>query len=315
MSESFVHLHLHTEYSTLDGACRTKDVAARAKELRMPAVAMTDHGNLYGAISFYKACKEAEVKPILGCEIYLAPESMEKKEEIAGRKRSCHMTLLAENNEGWVNLQKLVSKGHLEGMWYGKPRVDREVLREYAPGIICLSGCISGPINEWILQDNEEKAWETAQELMEIFGKENFYLEIHNHGMEQQAKIRETLVRFSEKMGVKLVAANDVHFLNREDHEAHDVMICIGTSRLLVDENRMRYSNEVYFKTAEEMRTLFAEYPGACDATLEIAERCNVTFTLDPTSSEKYPEYQPDDGSTPNDHFRKLCFEGLEKRY
>jgi DNA polymerase-3 subunit alpha len=315
MSESFVHLHLHTEYSTLDGACRTAEVAARAKALGMPAVAMTDHGNLYGAISFYKACQEAGVKPILGCEIYLAPESMERREEIAGRKRACHLTLLAENNIGWINLQKLVSKGHLEGMWYGKPRVDREVLKEHAEGLICLSGCISGPVNEWILQNNEEKAWETAQELMTIYGKENFYLEIHNHGMEQQAKIRETLARFSEKLAVPLVAANDVHFLNREDHEAHDVMICIGTSRLLIDENRMRYSPEVYFKTAEEMRELFAEHPGACDATLEIAERCNVTFQLDPTSSEKYPEFQPEDGSTPNNYFRKLCFEGLERRY
>lgn len=315
MSDSFVHLHLHTEYSTLDGACRTKDVAARAKELGMPAVAMTDHGNLYGAISFYKACHAAGVKPIMGCEIYLAPESIGKREEIAGRKRACHMTLLAENNVGWVNLQKLVSKGHLEGMWYGKPRVDREILREHSEGIICLSGCISGPINEWILQDQEDRAWETAQELLDIYGRENLYLEIHNHGMEQQAKIRDTLVKFAEKMDLKLVAANDVHFLNREDHEAHDVMICIGMSRLLIDENRLRYSPEVHFKTAEEMRELFAEYPGACDATLEIAERCNVEFILDPTSSEKYPEYQPDDGSTPNDHFRKLCFEGLETRY
>ncbi len=315
MSDSFVHLHLHTEYSTLDGACRTKDLAKRAKALGMPAVAMTDHGNLYGTISFYKACQDAGVKPILGCEIYLAPESIEKREEIPGRKRACHLTLLAENMTGWVNLQKLVSKGHLEGMWYGKPRVDREILREHAEGLICLSGCISGPINEWILQDQEDKAWETAQELMEIYGKENFYLEIHNHGMEQQEKVRETLVRFSEKMGVKLVAANDVHFLNRDDHEAHDVMICIGMSRLLIDENRLRYSPEVYFKTAEEMRALFADYPGACDATLEIAERCNVEFVLDPTSSEKYPEYQPEDGSTPNDHFRELCFKGLETRY
>ncbi|MDB4556868.1 PHP domain-containing protein, partial [Akkermansiaceae bacterium] len=228
MPDSFVHLHLHTEYSTLDGACRTKDVAERAKELGMPAVAMTDHGNLYGAISFYKACHAAGVKPIMGCEIYLAPESIEKREEIPGRKRACHMTLLAENNVGWVNLQKLVSKGHLEGMWYGKPRVDREILREHSEGIICLSGCISGPINEWILQDQEDHAWETAQELLDIYGKENLYLEIHNHGMEQQAKIRDSLANFAEKMDLKLVAANDVHFLHKEDHEAHDVMICIG---------------------------------------------------------------------------------------
>ena len=291
MSDSFVHLHLHTEYSTLDGACRTEDVAARAAELGMPAVAMTDHGNLFGAISFYKACKSAGVKPILGCEIYLAPEGIEDKKEIPGRKRACHMTLLAENNVGWVNLQKLVSVGHLEGSYYGKPRVDRELLQKFSEGIICLSGCISGPVNEWILQDQEDIAWETAVELAEIYGKENFYFEVHNHGMEQQAKCNEVLVRFGEKMGVKTVAANDVHFLNRDDHEAHDVMICIGIGRLVIDENRMRYPTEVYFKTAEEMRDLFADIPGACDATLEIAERCNVEFVLDPTSSEKYPEF------------------------
>ena len=315
MSDSFVHLHLHTEYSTLDGACRTKDVAARAAELGMPAVAMTDHGNLYGAISFYKACKSAGVKPILGCEIYLAPGGIEDKKEIPGRKRACHMTLLAENNVGWVNLQKLVSVGHLEGSYYGKPRVDRELLQKFSEGIICLSGCISGPVNEWILQDQEDIAWETAVELAEIYGKENFYFEVHNHGMEQQAKCNEVLLRFAEKMGVKTVAANDVHFLNRDDHEAHDVMICIGIGRLVIDENRMRYPTEVYFKTAEEMRDLFAEIPGACDATLEIAERCNVEFVLDPTSSEKYPEFQPEDGSTPNDFFRSECYRGLELRY
>ena len=315
MSDSFVHLHLHTEYSTLDGACRTKDVAARAAELGMPAVAMTDHGNLYGAISFYKACKAAGVKPIMGCEIYLAPEGIEDKKEIPGRKRSCHMTLLAENNVGWVNLQKLISVGHLEGSYYGKPRVDRELLKKYAEGIICLSGCISGPVNEWILKDQEDIAWDTAVELAGIYGKENFYFEVHNHGMEQQAKCNEVLIRFAEKMGVKTVAANDVHFLNREDHEAHDVMICIGIGRLLIDENRMRYSPEVYFKTAEEMRDLFADIPGSCDATLEIAERCNVEFVLDPTSSEKYPEFQPEDGSTPNEFFRAECYRGLELRY
>ncbi|MGE9268237.1 MAG: DNA polymerase III subunit alpha, partial [Verrucomicrobiales bacterium] len=315
MADSFVHLHLHTEYSTLDGMCRTKAVAARAAELGMPAVAMTDHGNLFGAISFYQACEGAGVKPIMGCEIYLAPGSMETKEELPGRKRATHMTLLAENNTGWTNLQKLVTKGHLEGMYYGKPRVDREVLRAHAEGIIALSGCMNGPVNEWILQDQEEKAREAAEELVEIFGKENFYFEIHDHGLEQQEKIRETLRRFSQELGVPLVAANDVHFLKPEDHEAHDVMICIGTGRLLLDENRMRYSDQVYFKTAEEMRALFAEFPGACDATLEIAERCNVTFSLDPTSSEKYPEFPTPDGSPREEYFRKVCFDGLAMRY
>ena len=174
MSDSFVHLHVHTEYSTLDGSCRTKAVAARAAELGMPAVAMTDHGNLYGAISFYKACKDAGVKPILGCEIYLAPGSMADMKDVVGRKRSTHMTLLAENNTGWNNLQKLVSKGHLEGMYYGEPRVDREVLRKHSKGIICLSGCLSGPINECILQDSQPRdgaAGESPRDPRPIFRK------------------------------------------------------------------------------------------------------------------------------------------------
>src|SRR5687768_12135243 len=184
MSDSFVHLHLHTEYSLLDGMIRTKDLANRAKELGMPAVAMTDHGNLYGAIEFYQACKKAGVKPIIGCEIYLAPGRMEDKKELVGRKRATHMTLLAETDEGWHNLSKLVSLGHLEGLYYGKPRVDREALRKYAKGIICLTGCISGPVNEWLLANDEDKARETMAELVDIYGKENTYVEIHNHGLE-----------------------------------------------------------------------------------------------------------------------------------
>ena len=314
-SDSFVHLHLHTEYSTLDGAIRIGDLAKRAAELEMPAVAMTDHGNLYGAINFWLKCQEAGVKPIFGCEIYLAPFGMDEKKEVPGRKRSTHLTLLAENNIGWQNLTKLVTKGHLDGLYYGKPRVDREVLREFSEGIICLSGCISGPMNEWILQGQEDKARETLIELEEIFGKENFYVEIHDHGLEAQATVRPVLVKLAEERGLSLVAANDVHFLNREDHEAHDVMICIGTGKLLFDADRMRYSPEVHFKTAAEMRELFSDYPEACDATLEIAERCNVSLHLDATSSEKYPQFDSPDGSPREEYFKRVCFEGLVERY
>src|SRR5688572_25785194 len=268
MYDSFVHLHLHTEYSLLDGMARTKEVAAKAKEFGMPAVAMTDHGNLFGAIEFYLSCKKAGVKPIFGCEIYLAPGNLEDKKDIPGRKRACHMTLLAETDEGWSNLQKLVSLGHLEGLYHGKPRVDRTALRKFAKGIICLTGCISGPVNEWLLAGDEAKARETMAELVDIYGKENVYVEIHDHGLEPQRKITPGLLKLAKEFGLKPVAANDVHFVNRTDHEAHDVMICIGTGRLLIDENRMRYTPEVYFKTAEQMRELFAEIPGACDATL-----------------------------------------------
>jgi len=315
MGDSFVHLHLHTEYSTLDGAVRCKEVVKRAAELGMPAVAMTDHGNLFGAIEFYEKAKAAGVKPILGCEIYLAPESLHEKKEIPGRKRATHLTLLAENNVGWKNLVKLVTVGHLDGLYYGKPRVDREVLRQYAEGIICLSGCISGPVNEWLRAGDPKKAREAMAELRDIYGAENLYVEIHDHGLEMQQEVKPQLLEIAREMNLKTVVANDVHFMSREDHEAHDVMICIGTGKLVFDENRMRYSPEVHFKTAEEMRTLFADIPEACDATLEIAERCNVELSLDATSSEKYPNFESPDGSCREEYLRRLCFEGLEMRY
>ncbi|MDB6079457.1 MAG: polc: dna polymerase iii alpha subunit, partial [Akkermansiaceae bacterium] len=294
---------------------RTDAVVKRAKELGMPAVAMTDHGNLYGAIEFYQACKKAGVKAILGCEIYLAPNGMEEKKEIPGRKRATHMTLLARTIEGWNNLSKLVSLGHLEGLYHGKPRVDRKALRKFSEGVICLTGCISGPVNEWILAGDEEKARDTLAELVDIYGKEYTFVEVHNHGLEIQSRVTPHLLKLAKEFDLKVVAANDVHFLDKSDHEAHDVMICIGTGRLMIDENRMRYSPEVYFKTAEEMRELFADIPGACDVTLEIAEMCDVTLKLDPTSSEKYPQFGTPDGSPRDEYFRRVCFEGLEKRY
>ncbi len=294
---------------------RTKDLAKRAAELGMPAVAMTDHGNLYGAIEFFQSCKKAGVKPIFGCEIYLAPLTMEDKKELVGRKRATHMTLLAENDEGWKNLSKLVSKGHLEGLYHGKPRVDRSVLREFSKGIICLTGCISGPVNEWLRAGDEEKARETLAELVDIYGKENVYVEIHNHDLEPQRLVTPGLLKLAAEFGLKPVAANDVHFLNRDDHEAHDVMICIGTGHLVIDENRMRYSPEVYFKTAEQMRALFADIPGACDATLEIAARCNVELKLDSSSSEKYPQFDSPDGSPREQYLMRVCQEGVLKRY
>lgn len=313
-SDSFVHLHLHTEYSTLDGAVRIGNLMDKVKRCKMPAVAMTDHGNLYGAIDFYKKATYAGIKPIIGCEIYLAPGKMTEKKQIPGRKNASHLTLLAKNKQGYENLVKIVSKAHLDGMYY-KPRIDKEHLAKWSEGLICLSGCITGEINQFILDDQIDLARESLESFIEIFGKEDFYLEIHNHGMEQQKKCAQQHVKFAEEYGLKLVAANDVHFLNRADHEAHDIMICIGTGKLQLDENRMKYSEEVYFKTAKEMRELFKDYPGACDATLEIAEKCNFEMVLDPTSSEKYPEYGSPDGSPREEFFRKLCWSGLENRY
>ena len=313
--ESFVHLHVHSEYSTLDSTIRTKELVARAAELGMPAVAITDHGNLYAAVEFYQNAVAAGIKPILGCEIYLAPASLRDKKEIPGRKNSTHLTLLAKNEAGWKNLVKLVSIGHLEGEYLGEPRVDREHLAKYAEGLICLSGCIHGAVNEWLHQHDPKAAQTEIMALCDIFGKEDFYLELNDQGLEIQQEINVQLKGFAEDLGLKMVATNDVHFLEKEDAEAQDVLLCIGEGRLLLDENRKRYPAEHYFKSSEEMRELFAEFPGACDASLEIAEKCNVELKLDPTSSEKYPQFDSPDGSPREDYFRKVCYEGLDERY
>lgn len=314
MSDSFVHLHLHTEYSLLDGAVRIDALMKRVKELEMPAVAMTDHGNLYGAIDFYMAAKKAKVKSIIGCEAYLAPGSMMDKNEVPGRKRSSHLTLLASSNEGFENLSKLITKGHLDGQWY-KPRVDKDALREHAKGLICLSGCINGEINELLLSDRKDEAEKSLLEFRDIFGPENFYLEIQDHNMEAQRKSARQMIEWGKQYDLKTVATNDVHFLNRSDHESHDIMICIGTGASIYDQNRMTYSPEVYFKTAQEMRALFSEVPEACDATLEIAERCDLKIHLDSTSIDRYPQYPMPDGGDRNEYLRKLTMDGLERRY
>ncbi|MGB2090974.1 MAG: DNA polymerase III subunit alpha [Akkermansiaceae bacterium] len=313
--ESFVHLHVHSEYSTLDSTIRTKELVARAAELGMPAVAITDHGNLYAAVEFYQNAVAAGIKPILGCEVYLAPASLRDKKEIPSRKNSTHLTLLAKNEAGWKNLVKLVSIGHLEGEYLGEPRVDREHLAKYADGLICLSGCIHGAVNEWLHQHDPKAAQTEIMALCDIFGKEDFYLELNDQGLEIQQEINVQLKGFAEDLGLKMVATNDVHFLEKEDAEAQDVLLCIGEGRLLLDENRKRYPAEHYFKSSEEMRELFAEFPGACDASLEIAEKCNVELKLDPTSSEKYPQFDSPDGSPREDYFRKVCYEGLDERY
>ncbi|MBE2285616.1 MAG: DNA polymerase III subunit alpha [Prosthecobacter sp.] len=331
MSDSFVHLHLHSDYSLLDGAVRIDQLVKKAQEYKMPAVAITDHGNLFGAIDFYMAAMKTKpkpkkgevvteeqlakvVKPILGCEIYLAPGSMHDKQEVPGRKRASHLTLLASTNEGFDNLSKLVSQAHLHGQWY-KPRADKELLRQHSKGLICLSGCINGEINELLLSDRKDEAEKSLQEFRDIFGPENFYLEIQDHNMEAQRKSARQMIEWGREYGLKTVATNDVHFLRREDHESHDIMICIGTGASIYDQNRMTYSPEVHFKTAEEMRALFAEVPEACDATLEIAERCDVKIHLDSTSIDRYPQYPMPDGGDRNEYLRKLTQEGLERRY
>ena len=314
MSDSFVHLHLHTEYSLLDGAVKIADLMAKVNRCKMPAVAMTDHGNLYGAIDFYKQASKAGVKPIIGSEVYLSPGSMYEKKKVPGLPNAHHLTLLAKNAVGYENLVRLVSQAHLDGFYY-KPRIDKEALNKYSEGIICLSGCINGEINYWIQQDQLDIAREKLSEFVDIYGKDDFYLEMHDHGMDQQRLCNRLLLEFCGEFSLKPVAANDVHFLNRKDHEAHDVLICIGTGKMVLDENRMRYSPEVHFKTAKEMRQLFKEVPVACDNTLEIAEKIDFDMVLDSTSSERYPEYEVNLASSREDYFRELCEEGLVERY
>ena len=311
-ADSFVHLHLHTEYSPLDGAVRIPDLMARAKKLGMPAVAMTDHGNMFGAIEFYQAAIKAGIKPIIGCEIYLAPGSMHDKSPTPGRKNSSHLTLLASNEKGYKNLMKLVTKAHLDG-FYHKPRVDKEALNEFREGMICLSGCLNSEINQFIRQGQMDQAKASLADFRDIYTDGNFYLELQDHGMEDQAVCNRQLMEWSREFNLKPVAANDVHFLNKRDHPFHDAMICIGTGANVFDEKRMHYSEEVYFKTPAEMKKLFREVPQAIWSTVEIADRCDLTLKLNPSSSEKYPEYTPPGSKTREEYFHDLCWDGLRQ--
>ena len=311
MSDSFVHLHLHTEYSTLDGAVRIPQLMKKAKEFGMPAVALTDHGVMFGAIEFYQEAKKAGIKPIIGCEVYMAPGSLFDRKATSSRDASFHFTLLAENEEGYKNLVKLVSIGQLDGMYY-KPRIDHEHLAKFSKGLIGLSGCLKGEVAMALHQDDDyAKARDIAAKYRDILGPQNFFLEMHDHGLEQQRKANASIPKLARELGLGLVAANDVHFLTREDHEAHDVMICIGTGANVADERRMRYVPELYFKSPAEMRAIFAEHPDACDNTLLIAERCG--FSLD--TSPKYPSYEPPVGKTQNQYLREITEEGIRRRY
>jgi DNA polymerase III subunit alpha len=308
--DSFVHLHLHTEYSLLDGAIRMKELMKKAAEFKMPAVAITDHGNLFGAIEFYQEAQRAGVKPIIGCEAYIAPGS-NKDRPGSRRDAAYHFTLLAENEAGYRNLIKLVTAAHLEGFHYA-PRIDKELLAAHSEGLIGLSGCLAGEINTAIQANNVEKAKQSAAEYRDILGAENFFIELHDHGMEEQRKCMTALPQIARDIGVGLVAANDVHFLRRSDHQAHDVMLCIGTGKMVQDENRMRYVPELYFKSPAEMRELFRDFPEAIANTLEIGERCHLDLEF---GCSKYPEYPAPPGKTREEYLRELCYDGLRQRY
>jgi len=309
-SDSFVHLHLHTEYSFLDGAVRMKELMKKAKEFGMPAVAITDHGNLHGAIEFYQEATKAGLKPIIGCEAYMAPGAIKDRPNNQ-RDAAYHFTLLAKDEAGYRNLVKMISIAHLDGFHY-KPRIDKELLAKHSSGLIGLSGCLKGEINMAIQSDNLAKARQSVAEFRDILGAENFFLEMHDHGIEVQEKCNAILPKLAHEFGLGLVAANDVHFLERSHHETHDVMVCIGTGKMVHDERRMRYTPELYFKSSDEMRALFPNHPEAITNTLAIADRCNLALEF---GVSKYPEYPAPEGKTREVYLRELCYKGLHDRF
>ncbi len=310
---SFAHLHVHTEYSLLDGSNKIKECVARVKELGMDSVAITDHGVMFGVIDFYRAAKAAGIRPILGCEVYVAPGSRFDKEAVgSGDDRYYHLVLLAENDLGYHNLMKIVSRGFTEGYYY-KPRVDLSLLRQYHEGLIALSACLAGEVQRDILRGMYEEAKEAALRYQEIFGKENFFLELQDHGLPQQRQANQALLRMSGETGIGLVATNDIHYTYAEDEKPHDMLLCIQTGKKLSDEKRMRYEGgQYYIKSEQEMRKLFPYAPEALENTQKIAERCNVEIEFGVT---KLPKYDVPEGYTSWEYLNKLCDEGLRERY
>ena len=309
---SFVHLHVHTEYSLLDGSNKIKEYVSRVKELGMNSAAITDHGVMYGVIDFYREAKKQGINPILGCEVYVAPNSRFDREVTGGDDRYYHLVLLAENNEGYANLMKIVSKGFVDGYYY-RPRVDKELLREYHSGIIALSACLAGEVQRYIVKGLYEEAKKTALEYRDIFGEGNYFLELQDHGIPDQTLVNQQLLKMSADTGIELVVTNDVHYTYAEDARAHDILLCIQTGKKLADENRMRYEGgQYYVKSPEEMEKLFPYALQALDNTQKIADRCHVEIEFGVT---KLPKYDVPDGYTSWEYLQKLCREGLEKRY
>ena len=309
---SFVHLHVHTEYSLLDGSNKIKEYVSRVKELGMNSAAITDHGVMYGVIDFYRECRSQGINPILGCEVYVAPNSRFDREVTGGDDRYYHLVLLTENNQGYANLMKIVSKGFVEGYYY-KPRVDKSLLREYHEGIIALSACLAGEVQRYIVKGLYDEAKKTALEYRDIFGEDNYFLELQDHGIPDQTLVNQQLLKMSSETGIPLVATNDVHYTYAEDAKAHDILLCIQTGKKLADENRMRYEGgQYYVKSPEEMEKLFPFALQALENTQKIADRCSVEIEFGVT---KLPKYDVPDGYTSWEYLQKLCWEGLEKRY
>ncbi|MDD3402108.1 MAG: DNA polymerase III subunit alpha [Hespellia sp.] len=308
----FAHLHVHTEYSLLDGSNKIKEYVARVKELGMNSAAITDHGVMYGVIDFYREAKKQGINPIIGCEVYVAPNSRFDREVNGGDDRYYHLVLLAENNDGYANLMKIVSKGFVEGYYY-RPRVDKELLREYHEGIIATSACLAGEVQRYLARGLYEEARKCALEYQDIFGEGNYFLELQDHGIPEQATVNQSLLRMSQELDIDLVATNDVHYTYAEDAVPHDILLCLQTGKKLADEDRMRYEGGQYFvKSPEEMAELFPYALQALSNTQRIADRCHVEIEFGVT---KLPKFDVPDGLTSLEYLNKLCWEGLERRY
>jgi len=309
---SFTHLHVHTEYSLLDGSCKISELVARAKELGFSSLAITDHGVMYGCIDFYRACRAAGIKPIIGCEVYVAPRSRLDRELTGGEDRYHHLILLAENDRGYANLVKIVSRGFIDGFYY-RPRVDKEVLREFHEGIICASACLAGEVQRDISKGLYEDAKAAALEYRDIFGEDNYFLELQDHGYDEQKLVNQGLMRLHEETGIPLIATNDVHYVTAEDAEAHDILLCIQTQKKVTDEDRLRYEGGQYFlKSEEEMQALFPYAREALENTGRIADRCHIEIEFGHT---KLPKFTVPEGYTSYEYLRKLCEEGFRRRY
>ncbi len=310
---AFTHLHVHTEYSLLDGSSKIKEIVARAKELGMDSLAITDHGAMYGVIDFYKAAKEAGIRPVLGCEVYVTPGSRFDRETGKGEDRYYHLILLAENNTGYANLTKIVSRGFVDGFYY-KPRVDLETLREFHEGIIASSACLAGEVARNLARNQYEEGKQAALRYLEIFGKGNFFLEMQDHGLPDQKLVNQQLLRMSAETGIPLIVTNDSHYTYADDAEPHDLLLCLQTGKKVTDTDRMRYEGgQYYLKSEEEMRRLFPYAEEALARTHEIAERCDVTITF---HELKLPAYDVPEGYAGAwEYLQSLCEEGLKRRY
>lgn len=307
--KKFCHLHLHSGYSLLDGSGKIKPLIKRAKELGMESIALTDHGVMYGCVDLYKEATAQGIKPILGCEVYVVPKSRKIKANDEDNK-TYHLVLLVKNEKGYENLMKIVSVASIEGFYY-KPRIDREYLKEHSEGIIALSACLGGEVQKAILNGNIDKAREAAVFYRDTF-KDGFYLELQNHGMEEQKRVNEVNIQLAKELNIPLVATNDVHYINQEDSKAHDILMCIQTGKTVDDPNRRRYpSDQFYLKSQEEMWDMFDYIPEALENTLKIAEECNFDYEF---HVSKLPKFPLPEGVEPFDYLRKTCFDGLIDR-